>query len=1304
MKKTLSILITVILILQHVSAEGYRFRQLGVRQGLSSNTVNTMMIDSRGMLWVGTSIGVNRYDGYEVRQFRYIDAERRVPASSVNWLMEDAAANIWVDFNGIMARYDLHRQQFFMDNDEYLRSLGITLPKKWNMTVDSHGGLWIMGDGILIHYDYATAKHEKWKTALKIGSADWHLADCAEGLYLTDGSEVWKFLSKTGQSQRISLPVAMASSKGHLRLYVDTENTLWVYSTVNEGIYHHKGTQLQLPRGSASNAIRDIFDDGHGKLYVATDHNGAFVFSKQGGAPLHLLHVQGDATSITSDNVTCVTADHHGTIWLGHFKTGVSYTDTGHSLFKNEGQQYGDISTIMFTRSGDLWLGTDGDGVFVELRNGLKQKAAVPSVTISSLIEDHAGTVWIGTYNSGLYRMNGTSVAKAYTQASGALRSDAAWQMAEDNHHNIWIATGFGVLTKFNIDTETSTEVRADGKTIVGLSLAFDGHHTMYVGTYYGVWAFDTDTGKGVNLLGNRRGTQQMLQPAVVSLCYDGKRDAVWIAHTTGISVLDVKRDSMFYFNEDNGLFDSYVKTIVAGRDGIMWLSTSHGISSIQPTKEGGYVVHNFPAGSGLLNDYFNTFAAACSPEGDIFMGGHEGLTVVSMQSVAQGGERPKLTLSEVTVGGRQVLADDDGVVRLSYDDRQIVFRFFTGNLASNGRVIYAYRIKQLGKDWIYTDKNAVSLLTLAHGTYTLEIKAVSENGEWGEVTSVTIEVAPPFYLSWWMMIVYALLALGAAFALNRYFHRRHLLRMEQQRENLEQQQQVQLSEMKLRFFTNISHDLRTPLTLIMSPLQSLLSGDISQQLREKLEMIYRNAELLYNQVNNLLDFRRLDVGAEKLTLQSIDVAQYVGNICLSFSNYASERGISLTYEPQQEHLFFTVDAKKLNKIMYNLLSNALKFTDDGGRVSVRLREDSATGLAISVADTGCGIADEDKERIFQRFYQVRNDDAKAGSGIGLHIVSEYVRMHGGNITVGDNEPQGAVFSVQIPPSMLEDDRQEIATPLVETANSETLGRTDNPVTILVVDDNHDLRTFIADSLHTAYKEKGYTIMQAADGQEALDLLKNNDVTLVVTDIMMPRVDGMELTRCIKTDISTSHIPVIMLTAKQTDQDIVGGLKIGADDYLTKPFNIEHLILRIDKFIEWTRTSHETFQRKIEVKPSEITITSLDEEFISKAISLVEDHMADSDYSVEQLSSDLNMSRANLYKKMMSIVGNGPHEFMRTIRLKRAHQLLERSQKQVAEVAYAVGYSSPKRFSENFKAEYGMTPSEFVRSCRGKLA
>lgn len=404
---------------------------------------------------------------------------------------------------------------------------------------------------------------------------------------------------------------------------------------------------------------------------------------------------------------------------------------------------------------------------------------------------------------------------------------------------------------------------------------------------------------------------------------------------------------------------------------------------------------------------------------------------------------------------------------------------------------------------------------------------------------------------------------------------------------------------------------------------------------------------------------------------------------------------MTFQYHPDVEKLYVVIDAEKINKIMYNILSNAFKFTPDNGTICVLLEHDD-DNIKIIVSDSGQGIADEDKERIFQRFYQADNESHSAGSGIGLHIVKEYVRMHGGSVNVSDNSPCGAVFTI-ILPNGSKDSQDESGSEIEDNAETcdEDSTATARRFTILVADDNQDLCTFIADSLSTEYN-----VLTAADGEEALQMLRKNTVNLVVSDIMMPKIDGLELCKKIKTDIKWSHIPVILLTAKSADMSIVEGLQQGADDYITKPFNIEHLRLRVQKFIDWTATSHRTFRQKIEVAPSEITITPLDEKFVEQAIAIVEKHIADTEYSVEQLGHDLGMSRTNLYKKLITLTGKGPHDFIRTIRLKRAYQLLEKSQMNISEIAYNVGYSSPKRFSENFKNEYGMTPSEFVKNIK----
>jgi len=525
---------------------------------------------------------------------------------------------------------------------------------------------------------------------------------------------------------------------------------------------------------------------------------------------------------------------------------------------------------------------------------------------------------------------------------------------------------------------------------------------------------------------------------------------------------------------------------------------------------------------------------------------------------------------------------------------------------------------------------------------------------------------------------------------------KRHRLKLEQQRVQMDHEKEKHINEMKLRFFTNISHDLRTPLTLIITPLQILLNEATNDGMRKKLNTIYKNAHQLLTLINSLLDFRKLDVDAEILNLKSGDFVNLVRDIYTSFCDYANERKIKFSLFNEMENLSMQFDHDKIQKTLTNLLSNAFKYTPEGGTIEIQISKEY-DNVCVSVSDSGSGISNEEKILVFERFYQAPQKQEKTGSGIGLHIANGYVSLHGGTISVTDNDPQGSIFTFKIPIREVEINYEEklptnkvLEEVSIEDIESEEILRT-KPV-LLFVDDNKDFCEFMADNLG-----EEYSVITANNGQEAIEQLDKFDVTIVISDVMMPVMNGTELCKKIKSNIYWSHIPVILLTARTAEEYVIEGLELGADDYIVKPFNINLLKLRIRKFIEWTEKSHITFSQKLDVSPAEITITSLDEILIGKAIKVVEDHISDAEFLVESLGAALGLSRGHLYKKLMAVTGKGPAEFIRTIRLKRGRQLLEKSQLQIAEIAYEVGYNSPKRFSINFREEFGMSPSEYLR-------
>ena len=820
----------------------------------------------------------------------------------------------------------------------------------------------------------------------------------------------------------------------------------------------------------------------------------------------------------------------------------------------------------------------------------------------------------------------------------------------------------------------------------------------MYIASVYGLWSYNLSNGKCDVAFGNKKGTQQWMNQMVTDVKADRQQGMMLLTHPNGITIFDTQRDTLYYIRRT----DDIIKGMTQDSNGSYWVCTTSGsVVAIQPKRQAdGNIQHsifNFQLSSGMPQFYFNGDAMVCSPEGEILMGGTEGyMSIEPQRLMATKHEERDLVVSEIAVGD-SLLNEQTTTVSLSHDAAHLTVKFFSGSLEDVQRIRYAYRLVGLMSDWVMTDHNYVSFHALPPGDYTLQLCICREDGTMSTPRELRISVAPPFYRTLPMYILYAVIVLGAFYLQWRTMRKRQRERAERQRQLMERQKMEQITEMKLQFFTNISHDLRTPLTLIISPLEQIMKkltdGKTPDNLLAQLKNIHKNAQQLLREVSALLDFRRLDAGGETLNVQRGDIVDHLNSILVSFSDYAEERSIRLSFEHDADSFLMDYDREKINKVIYNLFSNALKFTPAGGSVSLSFRAEG-NSVVIAVADTGKGISDNDKPNIFKRFYQsAGNDSSQTGSGIGLHIASDYVRLHHGSISVSDNQPVGSIFTITLPVEKEPPVNDQCSMVNNQCSMFNDQCSTVNVKSILIVDDNQDMLSFISSCM-----KEDYQVHTASDGAAALDVLQREQIDLIVSDVMMPGIDGFELCRRVKSDISLSHIPIILLTARTTDVSRIEGLQLGADDYLTKPFNIEVLRLRVKKFIDWEQHNHQQFRQKMNIEPSEITITPLDEQFIKKAIALVEKNIGDSEFSVETMAAEVGMARTTLYKKLMAITGQGPAEFIRTIRIKRGRALLESSQMQITEIAYAVGFTTVKSFTMNFKAVYGMTPSEFLRS------
>ncbi|MDR7132007.1 signal transduction histidine kinase/ligand-binding sensor domain-containing protein/DNA-binding response OmpR family regulator [Algoriphagus sp. 4150] len=1324
----LSVLILVhFFSIRAVGQRHYQFQHLTTKEGLSNSNVSAVLKDSYGFLWIGMEYGLNRYDGYGFKSYSAeLGASNNRLLNNVMGLQEDGLGNIWISSFSYLV-YNRSKDNFITDVPEFLRELGILVDGDFHVYVDKKKDIWVLDKQKMHHYNTRTETVSVINLNVQLEEmASVRLSDDGEYLYgvLRPGM-LWQMHKHSGNQQLHRLD-DIEQPEQYNKVYADSRSGLWLFSGKSGLIYYRKNPKagweklLMSSNGKGtSNRVLDILDDESGHVWIGTDHNGLFIYDRAGGNLTNLLEDYGNKTSISSNNVVHIYRDDSGIMWIAHNKKGISYYhDSFNSIISADHPECRDVSAILEDRNGNIWLGTDGNGLLLKENtvDGKIRKLPVGNSTaIVSLLEDSKGRVWIGTYLEGLICYENGRFSQ-YTTRNSGLASNNIWDLAEDRYGNVWIGTlegGIQYIRKDIVGLDSLETVCEWMKH--PLDMYYDGGDKLYVGTVYGLYVVDIISGSCSILVGNSQGTQNFNQ-MIISNVYKAENGNILLGHPRGVTLWDVKKDTLYFIDENSGLADNNVRGIIEDDNHNIWVTTSNGLSVLSTERDSQDYLRissrNFSTKDGFNNNYFNNRSIYKLRNRDILVGGTEGFTIVNPNKIVEK-KQPlaKVSFTGLSVGNSSVKVDSlynghkllmrpmeqTDSLTFRHNDRMIALQFTTGDLLYADKVRYSYRLEGFSQEWITIQENKVMFSSLAPGSYKLYVKASNSDGVWNDVPTVlSITVTPPFYLSSWAIALYIVFAISLISYVIYRTRNHQRTRLEQQKIHLEREQEVNLNEMKLKFFTNVSHDLRTPLTLITTPLQAILEGDLEDGFRQKLNIINKNAGQLLRLINSLLDFRKLDAKAESLNLRQGDFIGFIRNICLPFYNYAIDRQMSFVFTCETECLLMEFDPAKVQKIMLNLLSNAFKFTQSGEAVEVHVcgQDDF---VFVNVSDSGQGVADKDKAYIFERFYQASQAHDNLGSGIGLHIVSEYVHMHGGIIEVKDNEPRGSIFTFRLP--IIETGEVEGLEPEDESSDgfAEDIDEQvfpSKPV-LLFVDDNLDLCEFMAGSLSDEF-----TVILANNGKQAIEQLEVNDVRVVVSDVMMPVMSGIELCHQIKTNIHWSHIPVILLTARTAEEYQIEGLEMGADDYLTKPFNFNLLKLRIRKFLEWTELSHITFSQKMDVSPSEITITSLDQKLIEKAIKVVEEHISEPEFSVEDLGSEVGLSRSHLYKKLMNITGKGPAEFIRTIRLKRGRQLLEQNQMQIAEVAYSVGFNSPKRFTINFKNEFGILPSDYVRSIK----
>lgn len=1331
------------------------FHRISSDQGLSNNQINAIFADSNGYLWLASVSGLNRFDSHTFRVFKNDPRDpNSLPENIITDIFEDHTGRLWLLTNESVYFYNPETETFgsthpFLEMDTTLVRVGVR-----TVMADGEGNTWIgHRDSGLWFYDGDSKTLQNViisrKDSLPINSRRVvDLVVTEKILYVAYESAYIEIIDrKSLESIRvidmyIGRPATAVAET--FRLFVDSGEHLWLFNPRNdEELFHYDPDRDKVSVFRALESeerfpvvcISDVEEDNFGRIWVGTDHGGLYILDKENGTSTIFKNKPGDETSISANTITSLCKTNDGIIWVGTFKNGVNYYhpelfqfEWYHSSPSNESNYFSnDVNCFAEDGKGNLWIGTNDDGLvyfdrknlkFTHYRHEPNDPKSLSNNIVVSLHMDRKGRLWVGTYQGGLNCfVNGRF--KRYMPDPGnpsSITDSRIWQIVEDKDNRLWIGTLGGGLELYDERIDGFIHHRQGTFNSVNsdyiLALYSDSKGDLWIGTSSGLNMLETSSGR-FRSFSSSAGQPGSLSHSHVLCITEDAQGRIWVGTRNGLNLFDRESGTFKVFREDDGLPDHNIISILPDSRGNLWISTLNGLSKLRTDEDPNTITcYNYDVTNGLQAREFNEHAALGLSTGELVFGGVNGFNIFRPEDIVTSQRNYPVILSNLYINNKKVeIGEELGnklvlpkslnlceTIYLKYNQNEFTIEFTAINFFDHERTRYRYILEGFNENWIETGvgKQSATYTNLNPGDYTFRVKAAASDGSWdkSQEAILKIVVVPPFYATGFAYAVYFVVFCLLVLLLTYTIRRRAEMKYLRQQELDEFRRMRDLDSMKLKFFTNVSHEFRTPLTLILTPTERLLKVIDDDQIRAQIELIQRNARRLLNLVNQLLDFRKLEQDNIQLKPLKGDLISFLHEASNAFVDLFGNKRIDFTFSSELQSYVCSFDHDKIEKIVFNLLSNAHKFTYEEGCVEMSVSRSVHGGIRLVVKDSGIGIPLEIHEKIFERFFQNPDNDAayNQGSGIGLSLCREYARMHGGRIFVESSPGYGSSFILELP---LQEEDQAIDVEEADSMQDSTCESPGLPL-ILVAEDNDDLRSYLKDNLGLKYR-----VLEAADGVSAFELAVKKMPGLIVSDVVMPGIDGITLCKRLKADERTSHIPIILLTARTATVHELESLEAGADEFITKPFSYAVLELKIERLITLRNEWHSRFGKRFEIKPGEIGITSLDEKFLNKVLKIVEKNMGSSDFNVEKLSRELGVSRGHLYNKLLALTGKTPVEFIRVMRLKRAAQYLEKSQLTVSEIAYMVGFNDPKYFSRYFKEEFGMVPSEYAKNGQG---
>lgn len=1351
--------------------EPFRFRSLS--KNLSYNTAECLFQDHQGFLWIGTPRGLNRYDGINIRIYVH-DPEDSASLSNdhIRKITEDAEGDLWIATENGLNRYDRAMDRFVRYTaSEHPNSLaGGTVSDVW---ADRKGRIWVAA-GDLCLYQPDTDDFVRYLPDFPPSPGDpanYHnfIYEDREGrIWYGRWRELYRLDSPSGKLERVFNGNAEPLGNefwNFQEMIQDASGTFWV-ATNQAGLRYFTDGSGPIRMRRHPDAIGDndflsryrilaLLEDRQGRLWVSMEDNGLAVYDRERRLSRRFKSRRDEEFSISGNSVWSIFEDRQGRLWFGTWMAGVNCIDPNELKFSRvhglpgSGFSGGIVTAFLEDASGDFWIATDGGGLnhynrrkrtFRSYRHDPRNPASLGSNAVLSLATDGAGRLWAGTWNGGISILNadGNGFRRLNSSNSG-LQSNHVFALANDGKGRMAVGTYGGGLTLVDSRTGAMTTYQTDPsdpgslQSNIVFSLYRDRRGGLWVGTLSDGLALFREDGKGKGRF--TRFTQNPADTAGLSdnrihSMFEDNRGRFWVGTSNGLGLMDRGTGRFRTFRVRDGLPNDFILGLQGDGRGNLWVSTLAGMTRFNPDSA---AFRTFESLGEAPGGQFNLKAVLRTRDGELLFGGADGFVLFHPDSIRPNPHPPQIAFTDFRIFNKSVQVGSGGPLRaqigetadLTLSHRVSVFSFeFTAlNFTHPERNRYAFRMEGFEKDWNEVGtQNHATYTNLNPGRYVFRVKAANNDGVWNEEgLALRIRIKPPFWKTWIAFFLYGVFAGGAVMAFIRYRLKRQRMKHELEMEHLQFEKLVEADRMKSRFFSSVAHELRTPIMLILGPLDHLIgTGRMDAAFRGTLEMAARNARRLSRLLNQFIEFYRTEPSELRLKTEQLDIVRFLQDMYLSFREYAGLHRIDFQFHSTISYGLTWFDPDGLDKIVYNLLSNAFKFTPDGGRVALSLEvlpEDGETEktLRIRVADTGVGIAAERLERLFDRSgpAESASPSGEQGLGIGLHLAHELVELHQGRMTVESEEGKGTVFAVQIPVDVMvferPADRETQAVPddagAGASPESGSAGEgTAEPETpsvdagksghlILVVDDDPDMHRHIQDLFGPSVR-----MLSAMDGTTGLEKAVSAVPDLVISDLEMPGLNGYDLCRRIKTEEKTSHIPVLLLTVHSEHEHKIKGILIGADDYLPKPFDAKELEARVFNLLESRKKLRAHFRRQILTEPGETRVMSLDERFLERTRRIVENRLSDWKLDADGLSREAGISRTQLYRKIRSLTGQTVHEFIRTIRLKAAAQLLDSGKMKISEIAYHVGFNDLNYFSRCFRKQFGLSPSEYLAS------